>query len=160
MTPEDPIFNPDQAAAIRRLRLRWLATLATVLPLPFIALPLTGSGWLEEQPSGLATQAIVIAFALGLGGVLVGLFTRNQAYKAAWRGEVVGPDGYLKGNTCFLSGIGFAAGAMFLVSVLIDYPAPTFAAAPVLAGLLALNFPNGKPMLPAPPRIGIDGDGP
>ena len=36
--------------------------------------------------------------------------------------------------------------------------APTFAAAPIIIGLLIFNFPNGRPMKPAPPRL-LDGDG-
>lgn len=155
--PDSP-FSPEQAIALRRLRLRWLVALMTNLPLPFIVLPITGSAWLEQQPGGAASQAMLLAVVLGVGSVLLGLFTRNQVYKANWRGEVISPDGYVKANTLLFAAINCGAYALFVLSVVKSYPAPTFAAAPVYAGLLAFNFPNGRPMQPAPPRIDLDGD--
>ena len=151
-------FNPEQTTALKQLRLRWLVALLTNAPLPFIALPVTGSDWLEQRPDGAATQAMMFALVVGVASLFIGLFVRNQAYKAHWRGEVVEPAGYLKGNTLFFLAVNTGAAAMFLISVVTGYPAPTFAAAPVFIALLVLNFPNGKPMKPAPPRIGTDGE--
>jgi len=156
----DPSFNPEQAAALRKTRLRWVAALIVNLPLPFIAQPLASTDWLTQMPGHDNKQTMLLAVAVGVAAVLVGLFTRNQFYKAHWQGDVIRPVGYIKGNTAFF--IATTAGAMglFLVSAVAAYPAPIIAAAPVVFGLLLYNFPNGRPMLPAPPRIGIDGDRP
>lgn len=159
MTPTNPTLNPDQAAALKRLRLRWLAALLTNAPLPFIALPVTGSDWLEQQPGEQATQTMIVAILIGAAMIFGGLFARNQAYKAAWRNDVVEPPGYLKGNTLLFAAINGAAAVLFAISLITGYPAPTFAAAPIFVGLLAMNFPNGRPMKPAAPRIGRDGEG-
>lgn len=156
----DPPFNPEQKAALKRLRARWLAALLTNAPLPFIALPITGSAWIEQPPGERATQVMLYAVMVGVLALLAGLFMRNQAYKAHWRGEVVEPAGYLKGNTLLFAMINGAAAVLFGISIVNDYPAPTFAAAPVFIGLLAINFPNGRPMRPAPPRLGDDGASP
>lgn len=153
----DPSFNPDQTAALKQLRLRWMVALLTNAPLPFITLPITGSEWIEQSPGDDATNALLIAALIGFAAVVGGVYSRNQAYKAFWRGSLVEPAGYLKGNTLFFVAVNSAAYALFLISITTGYPAATFAAAPILIALLAMNFPNGKPMRPAPPRIGEDG---
>ena len=158
MKQDEQTFNNDQARALRQTRLRWLVALLINLPLPFIALPIAGSDWIEQQPGGQAANAMLLAILIGGGAVLVGLFTRNQVYHSHWQGEVVVPAGYLKANTVFFTALTLGALGVFLLSVLGGYPAPTFAAAPVVIGLLVFNFPNGAPMRPAPPRIDLDGD--
>lgn len=151
-------FNPEQEQALRRIRLRWALALLINLPLPFIALPIAGSDWVNEQPGGVATNAMMIAIVVGFASVMLGLFARNQGYKADWKGPVIGPDGYVKGNTYFFAAITGGAIGLFLLSTLGGWPAPTFAAAPIVIGLLIFNFPNGRPMQPAAPRL-LDGDG-
>lgn len=152
-----PDFNPAQADALRRMRWSWAITLVLTVPLPFIVMLLTGSDWLEQKPDAQARQSLGFAVAVGVGALFIGLFARNQAYKAHWRADIVEPAGYVNGNTYFFLAVLIGAVGVFLISVLAGYPAPTFAAAPIFVGLLAMNFPNGKPMLPAPPRIGEDG---
>lgn len=147
-------------AALKQLRRRWLVALAIALPLPFIALPITGAQWIEQAPGSGAGQTMTFATLCGLFAVGGGLFARNQAYKAGWKGDVVSPDAYVKGNTLLFIALLAGAVGLFVISIGTGYPAPTFAAAPVFVALLAMNFPNGKPMRPAPPRIGIDREGP
>lgn len=157
VNPDTTPFNPEQAAALKRLRVRWLVALFVNLPLPFVALPITGSAWIEQAPGDAAQSVMFAAIILGGVAVAAGLFTRNQVYKAHWQGEVVTPKGYLKANTIFFAAVTAGALVLFLLSIINRYPAPTFAAAPIVIGLLALNFPSGKPMRPAPPRIDPDG---
>jgi len=154
--PDQPPFTAEQIAALKRVKVYWVTTLLVVLPLPFIALPLTGSAFLEEQPEDGATRITMIALAIGIGALLIGMHLRNQAYKAHWRGDVVEPEGYTAGNRQMFSFIVIAAAGLFALSVLSGYPAPTFASAPILAGLLLINLPNGKPMRPHPPRLSDD----
>ena len=156
MNPELP-FTPEQTAALRQTRLRWAIALIVTVPLPFIALPITGSGWVEQQPGSDASQSMMYAVLIGIASLLAGHVARNQAYKADWKGEVIGPAGYLKGNTLFFAALTVGALALFALSVLGGWPAPTFTAAPIVIGLLVFNFPNGRPMQPTPPRLG-DGD--
>lgn len=157
MNTNDPPLNQTQAGALKQLRIRWAAALLINLPLPFVALPMVGSDWVDQAPGSGASLAMMTAIAVGLAALLLGHFARNQAYKADWKGEVIGPAGYLKGNTYFFAALTGGALAMFGLSVTGGWPAPTFAAAPVIIGLLVFNFPNGKPMQPAPPRI--EGEG-
>ncbi len=158
MKQDEQTFNDEQANALRQTRLRWLLALLINLPIPFIALPIAGSDWIEQQPGGQAANAMLLAILIGVGAVLGGLFTRNQIYKSHWRGEAIAPAGYLRANTAFFIALTLGALGVFLLSVLGGYPAPTFAAAPIVIGLLVFNFPNGAPMRPAPPRIDLDGD--
>lgn len=149
----DLTFNPEQAKALKQIRLRWAVALVVNLPLPFIALPIVGSDWVDQQPGGVGTNAMLIAVVIGFGSVMLGLFARNQGYKADWKGPVIGPEGYVNGNTYFFAALTCGAIGLFLLSILGGWPAPTFAAAPIVIGLLIFNFPNGRPMQPAPPRF-------
>ena len=153
----EPSFNPNQAAALRQTRFRWAIALVINLPLPFIALPMVGSDWVNEQPGGAETNAMILAMFVGLASVMLGIFARNQGYKSDWKADVIAPAGYIKGNTYFFATITAGALGLFVLSVTGGWPAPTFAAAPIIIGLLIFNFPNGRPMLPAPPRF--DGEG-
>ena len=154
----DQPFNSEQKSALQQLRLRWVIALVINLPLPFIARPIVGSEWLSKEPSGAAGQSMLMAVVLGGAALLVGHFSRNQAYKADWKGELIGPEGYVKGNTFFFAALTGGAIGLFLLSISGGWPAPTFAAAPIVIGLLIFNYPNGRPMQPAPPRL-LDGDG-
>lgn len=154
----DQPFNSEQKSALQQLRLRWVIALVINLPLPFIAMPIVGSDWLSKEPSGAAGQSMLMAVVLGAAALLVGHFSRNQAYKADWKGELIGPEGYVKGNTFFFAALTGGAIGLFLLSISGGWPAPTFAAAPIVIGLLIFNYPNGRPMQPAPPRL-LDGDG-
>ncbi|MGB1123820.1 MAG: hypothetical protein ACPG4Q_01320 [Phycisphaeraceae bacterium] len=154
----DQPFNSEQKSALQQLRLRWVIALVINLPLPFIAMPIVGSEWLSKEPSGAAGQSMLMAVVLGAAALLVGHFSRNQAYKADWKGELIGPEGYVKGNTFFFAALTGGAIGLFLLSISGGWPAPTFAAAPIVIGLLIFNYPNGRPMQPAPPRL-LDGDG-
>ncbi|MGB0768773.1 MAG: hypothetical protein ACPGYV_13815 [Phycisphaeraceae bacterium] len=154
----EPSFNQDQAAALKQLRLRWVVALLINLPLPFIALPIVGDEWINQDPGGAAAQAMMFTIFIGIAALITGHMKRNQAYKAHWKGDAITPRGYVQGNTHFFAALTFGAIALFVLSITGGWPAPTFAAAPVIIGLLIFNFPNGKPMLPAPPRL--DGDNP
>jgi len=154
---DDSNFNASQKTALKQTRLRWIVALLINLPLPFIALPIVGSEWVEQQPGRAATNAMLLAVGVGAVALLLGHFARNQAYKSDWKGEVIGPHGYLKGNTYFFAALTGGALGLFVLSITGGWPAPTFAAAPIVIGLLVFNFPNGRPMQPAPPRI--EGDG-
>ncbi len=134
-----------------------MAALLVNLPLPFVALPIVGSDWIDQQPGGQAGQSMMLAIVVGLVALVAGHTARNQAYKAHWHGEVIAPAGYVKGNTLFFIALTAGALALFALSVTGGWPAPTFAAAPIIIGLLIFNFPNGRPMQPAPPRL-LDGE--
>lgn len=156
----DTSLANEQADSLRQTRLRWFVALLLNLPLPFIALPITGSAWIEQQPGGAAANSMLTAIVIAAAAVLVGLFTRNQIYKANWQGQAITPAGYRKANTIFFIAVTAGALGVFVLSLTTAYPAPTFAFALIFLGLLALNFPNGKPMQPAPPRMDHDGDRP
>lgn len=151
-------WTVEQSTVLKRLRLRWGLTLIVNAPLPFVALPITGSNWVGQQPGQAAANAMMFSIVFGVAALAIGMFTRNQIYKANWKGEVVSPAGYLKANVIFFIAVTVGAFAIFLLGVLNRYPAPTFAAAPIVIGLLVFNFPTGKPMRPALPRIDVERD--
>lgn len=157
MITDEPPFNPDQTASLKQARLRWALAMLINLPLPFIALPITGSDWIDQQPGGAAGQSMGLAVVIGIAALIAGHVARIQAYKADWKADVIGPAGYLKGNTLFFAALTIGALTLFGLSTTGGWPAPTFAAAPIVIGLLAFNFPNGRPMQPAPPKL-LDGD--
>lgn len=137
--------------------MRWALAMVICLPLPFIALPIVGSDWVNQQPGSNANQTMMIAIAIGAIALVLGHVSRNQAYKAHWKADVITPTGYLIGNTRFFASVTLGSITLFTLSVLGGWPAPIFAAAPLIIGLLIFNFPNAKPMLPAPPRL-LDGE--
>ena len=155
---------PQTQAALRRVRLYWWAAICTIAPLPFVVLPITGAGWLDVLPQEAypsAKRFTVMTLILGAALAAAGLLARNQAYKAHWRGDVVTPAGYTRGNGLFFALLASGAVGIALAGAAVGYPAPTFTAAPVYIGLLIFNRPNGRPMQPHTPRFGGDrGDGP
>lgn len=154
----DLIFNPEQTVALKRLRLRWVIALLVNVPLPFVTLPIVGSDWINQQPGSVAGQSMTMAIGIGIVALITGIIARNQAYKAEWKGDVISPAGYVTGNTYLFLALTAGAIGLFVLSITGGWPAPTFAAAPIIIGLLIFNFPNGQPMKPAPPRL-LDGDG-
>ncbi|MEM1356093.1 MAG: hypothetical protein AAGH88_14555 [Planctomycetota bacterium] len=150
--------NPEQHQALTRARLIWGLTVLTVVPLPFVAGALTGMAWLAEVPDGPGKSWNLSAVVIGLVLMAGGLFARNQAYKANWRGDVVSPQGYLRGNALLFSALAAAGLVAFGIGVWQGLPTAIYQGAIVLVGLLVFNFPNGKAMLPQPPRLGEDGE--
>lgn len=145
-----------QDAALQRAKTYWLAAMIVVVPLPFVVLPMTGSGWLDVAPGdafpgGGRFTVMSLLFAAALA--MLGMFARNQAYKSGWQGEIVTPAGYLRGNLYFFAALAVGAVGLAVAGVKVGYPAPSFAAAPVYFGLLILGRPNGKPMQPHPPTV-------
>lgn len=148
-------FTTEQTAALKQTRLRWAIALLINLPLPFITLPIVGADWIDQQPGGTAGQSMMLAVGIGVIALIAGHFSRIQAYKADWKADAIGPAGYLKGNTLFFAALTAGALTLFGLSTLGGWPAPTFAAAPIVIGLLVFNFPNGRPMQPTPPKLDI-----
>lgn len=149
-------LDPDQHHTLTRVRLIWALALLIVLPLPFIAATLTGTAWLSEVPDGPGKTWNVRAVVLGLVLLASGFYGRNQVYKANWRGDAVTPDGYLRGNALLFGAIALAGLLAFGVGVWQGLPTAIYQGAIVLVGLLVFTFPNGRPMLPEPPRLGED----
>lgn len=83
----------------------------------------------------------------------IGYYTRLQTYKAGWRHDAVTPSAYLKGNIvlfALLEGAGLFA--VILGGFVGDRLACFGIATAALIAML-INFPNGRPMEPAPPRL-------
>lgn len=154
--------SPEQHRALTRIRLLWGLTLALVLPMPFVAGAVTasasGMAWVETKQSGAAASWNNTALTIGVGLLLAGLYARNQVYKANWRGDVVAPAGYVRGNGVLFAAIAAAGLVALAVGIWQGLPTASYQGAIVLAGLLVFNFPSGRPMRPQPPRIGTDGE--
>lgn len=146
----------SQQQALRRTRSYWWAALLVVAPLPFIVLPIVGDAWLTVTPEEAypgAKRFTLLVFMAGGALAMLGLFARNQAYKRGWQADAVSPSAYALGNGLYFASLALGAVVIALAGVRVGYPAPSFAAAPVYAGLLLLSRPNGRPMSPHPPTI-------
>ena len=103
-------------------RLLWGLAMVLVLPMPFVAGAATatasGMAWLETEQGGAAASWNTTALTIGVALLLAGLYARNQLYKANWRGDVVTPRGYVRGNGVLFAAIA-AAGLVALAAVLL-----------------------------------------
>ncbi len=144
-------MTPPQA--LRLARLGWgvlllLQSLAAGLCVGFLgAAPVNEAA--PVSPSLLFLIAVTSLVVL----TPVGLFIRNQVYKAHWRGPAVTPRGYLKGNVLLfvlLEAVVLEA----LVFAMVAGPHPGLLL--VAAGSLlvqVVNFPTGRPMQPRSPSL-------
>jgi len=134
----------DKNQSLKMTRLVWFALLMG----QFVFLGVIGSGVIDIKASeSMPANVLFIANMLFLFiAIPIGLFIRNQIYKANWVGDVVQPQGYLTGNLIFLA-ICEGVSMLGLVNTML---AGKFGL-PILPSVLALavfvlNFPNGKPM--------------
>lgn len=144
-SPETPLL-PDgpRRWALRSARLAWAAALvlqAMNLGFELTVGPSATIGW-PLRPAVLALLVLLMA-------VVFAHSARLQAYKRGWRGRVVTPPAYLRGNLLMLA-------ALTLAVCLILASAPFTGADRGIVRMLglaatlatALNWPHGRPMQP------------
>jgi len=127
-------------------RVIWFAMLVTPIVMTSVALAMRPGHAATAQPSMPIMSYVCMAQLATL--LPLGLFIRNQVYKANWRGDVVTPHGYMRGNLILMAML--EGTSMFAVVVIMmgEPVAIPLAVAFLAMAIHVVNFPNGKPMLP------------
>ena len=141
------VLTPEEQKTLLMTRVIWAAMLlGLVTMVVLVALIHRGEG----EPKPMDPQMLTIALVAVLGTGMVGYFARMQAYKRFWVGTKIEAQGYLMGNLLLFALV--EAGAM--VAVVLFFIKPGSMEQLLPAGLsviiLAMNFPNGRPMLGGP----------
>lgn len=153
-------FNPAETpeAALKAARFVWGFSLLSLMVFAVIAMTMRGLNGVTEDGDGFASLGSVLipaVWGLLVVAVSVAFFLRNQTYKKHWQEDAVTPQGYFLGNVIFFSAVEFpamiAAMAVFLGVNLLAGLLPILVTLP----LLLVNFPNGRPMSPQEPRLGV-----
>ncbi len=149
--PNDGL-NVESRSHLSRLRIFWTAVLFGSLMELFAAMSFAARG-----TGNLPPEQVQIWLMVALGSLVVlspvGLILRLQAYKQGWKGMVVEPAAYSRGNIrlfgCLFAICSIAALTIIITRVVV----PTALILIVALGLHALNFPTGKPLRPVPPAL-------
>ncbi|MEX0885593.1 MAG: hypothetical protein WD009_04055 [Phycisphaeraceae bacterium] len=148
MSPPTP--TPQQALTI--VRIIWGALLFGQLVVAGIFIYLTLDGGFAGSPD-LHPLLGYVAVAVLVVAVPVAHIARQQTYKANWRGDAVSVNGYITGTIIYLGALEGAA-IVGLIAVLVTGRLAPGLIVPAVAIILQIvNFPTGKPLQPAPPRI-------
>ncbi|MEM1109804.1 MAG: hypothetical protein AAGH99_14050 [Planctomycetota bacterium] len=140
------------------IRVIWAAILMGLITVAGIMAVIAG-GDSSEEPAVGGAEGLPIVTLLSAGLLLIAIpmayFLRNQTYKKNWAGDAVTPSGYITGNILFVAfleapGI-VSAIAMVVHGGVFPHVLPMI----VAAGIILANFPTGRPMNPAEPRLGV-----
>jgi hypothetical protein len=142
------VFNDEQKRTLALLRIIWVVLAVEIVALGVIVyLILAGRQGGGAAASGSGQTLLIISIVAVIGSAALGYFLRMQAYKKHWVGSRIERAGYFTGNLLLFALI--EAGA--LVAVVCAYLAGGVGQElmPLVLSLilLALNFPNGRPML-------------
>lgn len=153
MEPDPHNLNPGQTATLKTLRV-WAGVAMGFCALLPLAAVVVARAWVRETPPAEQTAAGRAAVALFVAATVLGIGGRMQAYKANWRGDVVTPGGYRKGILRFIGAVAGGYAAASGVGLWVGNPLVARDLVIFALILLFFGFPNGKPMLPAPPQLG------
>ena len=143
------VFNEAQKRTLTLLRLIWAVLAAEVVALGVVVYLI-----LADRQGGGATPTdaddsrllIVSLIAVILGGA-IGYFLRMQAYKKRWVGNRIEREGYFAGNLFLFAFVEIGALVAVVCAYLADGSGRELMPLLVSLIMLALNFPNGRPML-------------
>jgi len=155
-TPQTPELSTDSQAsaayAVRVLRMHWFGFLTAMLAIFF-----GGALAAVQQMVQVDVSVKKLLFNLMVlslpGGSMIGFIIRMQTYKRGYVIDRVTPQAYVKANQILygifltitlIMGVTLAATLAFSQCLLMLI---------VILVLHALNFPNGKPLQPAPPAL-------
>jgi F0F1-type ATP synthase membrane subunit c/vacuolar-type H+-ATPase subunit K len=95
----------------------------------------------------------LVSAAFTVVAIGMGYFVRMQTYKAGWQGDAIRPASYFTGNLLLLALLEGASLLALVVTMLHGALWPTIAPAVVAMMMQVVNFPNGRAMEPASPRL-------
>ncbi len=143
------VFNDQQKRTLTLLRLIWAALAAEVIALGVVVyLILVGrraGGVTPTNPDD--TRLLVVSLIAVILGGAVGYFLRMQAYKKRWVGNRIEREGYFAGNLFLFAFIEIGALVAVVCAYLSHGSGRELMPLVISLILLALNFPNGRPML-------------
>jgi len=142
-------LNPPQA--LRSAQMVWGGSIAGVVVMAAISAFLVDGRGPAGGPMGVVALAAVAYTPVA---IVAGYVARMQVYKRHWHGQRVTPRGYVVGNLVLISVIGSACILGLAAVLLSDRLGPELAAPVVGIAAIAVNSPNGRPMLDAGPRTG------
>lgn len=148
------VFTDEQKRALTLLRVIWAVLLLEVVVLGAVVyLILIGGQQAGAPPAAAGDAYLIVSLVAVLVGAAVGYFLRMQAYKQHWVGNRIEKPGYFTGNLLLFALIEIGAIAAIVCAYLAGGVGRELLPLVLSLILLALNFPNGRPML-------ADGGGP
>ncbi|MEM8736960.1 MAG: hypothetical protein AAGG38_00585 [Planctomycetota bacterium] len=136
-------------------KLFWAALLSSQAMLIAVALILAPTPADDPDAAPVFSASALAGFITVALTVPLAYFLRNQVYKSQWQAHAVTPRGYLTGNLVFL-GLLETSGAIASATAIFEQRAwPNLIPALVVLALFLANFPHGRPLDPAPPRLGV-----
>jgi len=138
-----PITDPKQALFTSRLI--WFAMIMGQLVFMLVVVLAVWPGGSYEG-SEITMLMTYVNIAMLLTTVPVVFFVRNQIYKKNWQENRVTPQGYVTGNIVLFAGCEGVALFGIVVTMLHGSFGLPIVPAVIALGVLAFNFPNGRPM--------------
>ncbi len=136
-------LSPDQA--LMSARIMWAATITGQIVLAGVVFVVADP---TRRDASLADTFFYIAMVALVVLTPLAYFVRNQVYKANWVEHAITPKGYVTGNLALFAMLEVPS-LIALVGGIVAHeawrPMIVFVSAVVV---LAINFPNGKPMQP------------
>lgn len=144
--------NLTPSQALKVLRLLWAGLLGMQLVIAAVVLVVVQA---DPPTADTSLRQLLLLIAVAVLCVLtpVGLFARNQTYKAHWRADVITPAGYVKGNVILFAMLEGAATVALVLMVVTGLHLGLLAVAAVAVLVQLVNFPNGRPMQPREPAL-------
>gem|GEM_PF-5442156 len=158
LKPETPQLATESQVsseyAVKTLRMQWFGFLTCMIAIFCCGALMAMKGTL---PVSKAVQPILyyVMLAAFVVGPMIGFFIRMQIYKRGYVVDRVTPRAYITANQTIY---GIFIGISVLAAVAVGAVGMGLFSQFVLVFiftmvLMALNFPNGKPMQPAPPAL-------
>ncbi|MEM6331738.1 MAG: hypothetical protein AAF823_00145 [Planctomycetota bacterium] len=150
MTQPSPLDDLTPESALRNARLIWAGlTVGVIVPVVVLTVVSLQS---TREPTGMDWFFSGIPAAMLPVAALIGYILRQQTHKANWNDDAVTPGGYVTGLVLQLAPI---EGVTVIAAVFMVIGAPVAFNLPIIGvalGLMAINFPNGRAMLPPDDR--------
>lgn len=147
--------KPDPTKALITLRLAWVMTIVGQVVFAGVVASLVKPRHRDALLANTLFYGAIIALVLL---VPIAYFIRNQIYKANWVGHAITPRGYLTGNIALFVIVEMVSIAALVGGIIANddlRPLIVFASA---MGVLAINFPTGKPMRETMPGTMVNED--
>jgi hypothetical protein len=135
---------------LRTIRIVWGAMLVGIVTITVVLMMTLGQGGAVLD---LPMRPVFLPMGMLMLLVPVGYFFRLQKYKAGWERLAVSQSAYFTGNFVLFALLEATAIVSVLLAVLTVDRQACMVTAAVAFGLLLVNYPNGRPMDPAEPRL-------
>lgn len=154
--PDRPDAEPlDHKAALLTARILWLAFLTGQVVFAGVAFFLVSESSPDHASPGLGRLLTLISLGLLATATPLAYFLRSQTYKAHWQTDAVTPGGFVKANVLFFALLEAPAVLSGVAAILGGVAMPNLVPLLCAVAIQLINFPHGRPMNPAEPRLGV-----